>query len=99
VSTPEENLRTAVDESTESDARERAIDELETANECDTLAELVRNADLEERYRERALTNLAHPQCKRTLRSLVDDGDVPESLRDRAETLLEETPDDAGAGP
>ena len=42
---------------------------------------------------------MAHPQCKSMLQSLVESGDLPESLQDRAETLLEETPDNSGAGP
>lgn len=99
MSTPEENFETAMDESSEAEARETAIGELETANDCDRLAELTRADDLEERYRERALTGLAHPQCKSVLQTLVEDGDLPASLREQAETLVEETPDGAGAGP
>lgn len=99
MATPEEYFKTATDESRDMDARERAIDNLETANDCDRLAALVRMGDIEEQYRERALTGLAHPQCKSMLQTLVDDGDVPESLESRAENLLQETADDAGAGP
>lgn len=99
MSTPEENLETAVDESSEREARLGAIDVLETANECDSLAEIVTRDGIDEQYREQALESLAHPQCKTTLRGLVDDGDLTESLRERAETLLAETPDGAGAGP
>lgn len=99
MSTPEENFETAVDESREPEAREKAISVLETANDCNRLSDLVRMDDIEERYREKALTGLAHPQCTSMLRTLVEDGTLPESLQERAETLLRETADDSGAGP
>lgn len=99
MSTPPENFEIAADESNDAEVRERAIGDLETANDCDKLAELVRRDDLDDRYRERALEGLAHPQCRLMLRKIVDRGDLPESLRDRAETLLDETPENAGAGP
>ncbi|QLG27002.1 hypothetical protein HUG10_05360 [Halorarum halophilum] len=99
MSTPEENFETAVDESSDSEARLQAIGVLETANECDSLAEIVTREDLEEQYREEALDGLAHPQCKSTLEALVDDGDLTGSLREHAESLLSETPDGAGGGP
>lgn len=99
VSTPEQSFEVAVDESRETDARMDAIDQLEAANECDRLAELVRGADVAEEYRERALSGLAHPQCRSTLETLVGSEDLSEALRERAEALLEDTPEDAGAGP
>jgi hypothetical protein len=99
MSTPEENFETAMDESSDAEAREAAIDHLETANDCDKLAELARMDDLEDRFRERAVAGLAHPQCKPMLQTLAEDGDLPASLREQAETLVEETPDGAGAGP
>jgi hypothetical protein len=99
MSTPEENFETTMDGSSDPEARETAIGELETANDCDRLAELARSDDVEDRDRERALFGLAHPQCKPTLRSLVADGDLPSSLHEQAGTLVEETPDGAGAGP
>lgn len=99
MSTPEESFETAVDESSDDDARRQAISQLETANDCDRLSDLVRTDDVEAEYRERALEALANPQCRSMLQSLVDSGDVPESLTERAETLLDETADDAGAGP
>ena len=95
MSATEEQFEIAADESNGDDERERAINELETANECRKLADLVRMADLDDRYREQALEGLGHPQCRSTLEPLVEDGDVPESLQDRAEALLEEMPDDA----
>ena len=91
----EENFDTATDESSGDDEREAAINELETANECDSLGKLVRMDGLEDRYREQAIEGLGHPQCRSTLETLVEEGDLPESLRDRAETLLEEMPEDA----
>lgn len=99
MGTPEQNFETAVDQSSDDEERERAIGLLETANECDSLAEIVGMDDLEDRYREQALTALAHPQCKATLADLAEDESLEESLRQRAESLLDETPDNAGAGP
>lgn len=99
MSTPAENFETAVDESSDAEARKRAIGDLETANDCDKLAEIVQQDDLDSQYRERALEGLAHPQCRPMLQSVVDGGDLPESLRERAETLLDDTPETAGAGP
>lgn len=99
MSTPPENFETAVDDSSDPEARERAIGDLETANDCDKLAEIARQDDIEDRYRERALEGLAHPQCRSILEQVADGGALPESLRDRAQALLDETPDGAGAGP
>ncbi|WP_115865741.1 hypothetical protein [Halorussus litoreus] len=99
MSTPEENFEIARDESNDRSARESAIGGLETANECDSLADLARMDDLDETLRERALAGLAHPQCKLLLRELAEGEDLPDSLRERAETLLDDTPGDTGAGP
>lgn len=90
----EDTFDRATDESNGADEREAAIDELEAANECDRLDDLVRMDGLDDRYRERALEGLGHPQCRSTLETLVEEGDLPESLRDRAEALFEELPDD-----
>ena len=95
MSGTDDSFDTAMDESGEAEARESAINDLETANECDRLAELVRTDDIEDQYREQALEGLGHPQCQSTLETLVEEDDLPESLRDRAETLVEEMPDDA----
>lgn len=97
--TPEGNFETAADQSSEQAAREEAIDELQTANECDSLAKLARMDDLATRYRERAMTNLAHPQCRPTLEELVAAGELPDSLHELAASQLEETPESSGAGP
>ena len=99
MTTPKDNFETAMDESSDPETRETAIGELATANDCDRLAQLARADDLDERYRERALTGLAHPQCRSVLQTIVGDGDLPASLHERAETLVEETPEGAGAGP
>lgn len=99
MSTPEENFEAASAGSTGDEERERAIDDLGTANECDKLADLARMDDLDEQYREQAVATLATPQCTETLRTLAEGDDLPGSLRERAESLLEETPDDSGAGP
>ena len=92
----DERYDTAVDESSDAEAREQAIDDLEAANECDQLAKLVRADGLDDRYREQALASLAHPACEQTLERLLDAEDLPESLRGRAEELAQETPEDAG---
>lgn len=99
MSTPEENLSIVMDGSRQPAARERAIDGLEAANECEKLAEIVRRSDVDDRFRELALTALAHPQCTATLGRVAEADDVPADLRERAETLLRNTPEDAGAGP
>lgn len=99
MSTPEQNFETAMDEESDDEAREQAINDLETANECDMLADLARSDDIAQEYREQALAGLAHPQCKSMLEELADGEKLPESLRERAESLLDETADDAGAGP
>ncbi|WP_327052943.1 hypothetical protein [Halomicrococcus gelatinilyticus] len=96
MSTPEEHFEIAVDDSNDTEARETALADLETANECARLADVVRDDGVEDRYREQALTGLAHPQCTATLRGLAEDSGLPSSLRDRAEQLLDETPEDAG---
>ncbi|WP_232685803.1 hypothetical protein [Halobacterium zhouii] len=99
MSTPEENFEIATDGSNELATRAEAIDWLEAANECDMLAELARMNDLDDRLREEALTYMAHPPCEQLLRTVADGGDLPASLQEQAETLLRDTPDDAGASP
>ena len=99
MSTPEGNFETAIDDSRDRAARERAIDELQTANECDSLAELARMDDIEAEYRELAIRNLGHPQCEPTLSNIVDEGDLSDSLLELARSVLAETPDSSGAGP
>lgn len=99
MSTPQENFELATDDATDPEERERAIADLETANECDSLAELVGADDIAMRFRERALDGLDHPQCSSTLEELADDESLSESMRDRAREMLGETPEDAGAGP
>ncbi|PSP77145.1 hypothetical protein BRC81_10990 [Halobacteriales archaeon QS_1_68_20] len=44
--TQQERFETAVDDASEPSAREAAIDDLRTANECDLLARIVRRDDL-----------------------------------------------------
>lgn len=99
MSTPEEDFETAIDDSADGDGREQAIDELQTANECDSLAQLARMDDLSEQYRELAVRNLGHPQCKTMLSTIIDEGELPDSLQEVAESVLADTPDDSGAGP
>lgn len=94
-----EYFEIAADASNDDETREGAINSLEAANECNLLAELVRMDDLEEVYRKMALTSLAHPPCSSMLRSLVEEGELSDPYRERAENLLENTPEDSGAGP
>jgi hypothetical protein len=88
--TPEECVDLAVDESATEERRDTAIHELEMANECDELANLVRTDDLDGRYRRRALRALATPQCDSTLQRLAEDDALDRSLREAAEELLGE---------
>ncbi|MFC6719510.1 hypothetical protein ACFQGT_14025 [Natrialbaceae archaeon GCM10025810] len=99
MSTPQENFEIALDDSSDADAREEAIGDLETANECARLEEIVRNDGLDDRMRERALEGLANPQCRPTLESVADGDDLDGSLTERAESLLEETADGTGGSP
>lgn len=99
MTTPESDFETAVDESNDKQTREDAIDELRTANECDRLADLARMDDLADEFREQAVEKLAHPQCKPMLETLVENEELPDTLHEQAATLLEETPEDSGAGP
>lgn len=93
------NFEIAVDRSSEAEERERAIGPLETANECDSFAEIVGMGDLADRYREQALNALTQSQCEATFAHLAADDSLEASLRQRADSLLDETLDDGGAGP
>ena len=99
MSTPEAHFEAVKDESSDDQRREEAIEGLEAANECDMLADIVRDDDIDSRFREQALNSLGHPQCKSMLETVVESEDLPESQQQRAEQLLQETPDDSGAGP
>lgn len=88
--TPTECVELAVDASADRDAREEAIHELKLANECDELAALVRNEDLEEELRRRALRSLGTSQCDSMLEKLAADDSLDRSLRREAEDVLEE---------
>lgn len=91
VSTPEESFETAVDESSDREAREAAIEALEAANECDMLAEVVTRTDLADDLRRRALDALATPQCEATMQDLAADDGF--DLSDEAGRLLEDVDD------
>ncbi|ELY70965.1 hypothetical protein [Natrinema versiforme] len=91
--TPAECIDLALDEGADEERRADAIRELKTANECDELAALVREEDIDERYRRQALESLATPQCDSALRHLVDDG-LEGSLQGDAEELLASVEDD-----
>lgn len=78
----------ATDESADETDREVAIDELRRAHECDELARLVRDEELDRPYRSLALQSLAIPQCDSTLRELASDTALTQPLRDTAQSLL-----------
>lgn len=98
MSDPEKSFEIAVDQTNDRPTRTNAIDELESANECSRLAEIVQRDDLEDQYREEAVIKMASPQCKDTLESLLAAGELPDFITERAETLLQETPDHPGGG-
>lgn len=92
--TPEECIELALAADAAEGTRLDAIRELKTANECDELEELVRNANLDERYRRVALESVATSQCESTLRELVDADCLEEPLRGEAESLLASVDDE-----
>lgn len=91
--TPQECVELAVDTSAEPDDREDAIHELKMANECDELAELVLNGDIEERFRQRALRSLGSSQCDSMLERLVEAGSLDHQFHSDAEELLRQMDD------
>lgn len=93
MSTPEESFETAMDESSDDAAREEAIDALEAANECASLAAVVERDDVADRFRRQALDALATPQCDSALRRLSEHDALDASLREDAERLLEDVED------
>lgn len=91
--TPEDCVALAVDASADPENRENAIHELKMANECDELAELASNDEIDGRYRTQALRFLGTPQCDSTLRRLVEEESLGSSLQETAEELLREMDD------
>ncbi|WP_122090951.1 hypothetical protein [Halalkalicoccus subterraneus] len=89
--TSEECVTLAADTAADQDARSHAIHELKLANECDELAKLVLNENIETQFRQQALQSLETPQCDSMLQRLVEDDSLPQSLQQEAEKLLEET--------
>ena len=89
--TPEECVDLAVDASADPDNRESAIHELKMANECDELAEIASNDDLEDRYREQALRSLGTRQCDTMLQRLVEEESLAPPLQETATEILRET--------
>ena len=88
--TPTECVELALDTEADSDDREDAIHELRAANECDELASLASNPDIEEQYRRRALQGLDTSQCESMLEQLVEEDSLDPSLQRAAEELLQE---------
>lgn len=82
-----------MDETAGREARESAIDALEAANECDSLAAIVEDDGVEDGLRELALDALAGPQCGATMESLAERDDLPTALTERARSLLEDVED------
>ncbi|MDS0282676.1 hypothetical protein [Haloarcula onubensis] len=89
--TPDEYVDRATD-STASDAnRKEAIHALETANECDELAALVRDHDIEAQFRHEALEAMGTPQCADTLQLLVDEDVLDSEMQSSAVEILDRT--------
>lgn len=86
--TPQECVDLATDTTAPREAREDAIDELRTANECDELAAVATNDALETDYRRYALQAMATPQCEEMLGELAEGGDLEASLERAAEGLV-----------
>ena len=64
------------------------------ANECDELAKIVLNEDIEKSYRKQALRAIGTPQCDTTLDRLVEDESLEPSLQETAQELLQTMEDD-----
>lgn len=92
--TPTECVDVATDSSASDEARREGIHALKQANECDELAALVRNEDLEERFRREALEALETPQCDTTLTQLVEEDSLNQELHNKASDLLRQQDDD-----
>jgi hypothetical protein len=70
-----------------------AIHELKLANECDELARLASNDDINDQLRQQALRSLGTAQCDSMLRKLVKDESLQQSLQEEAKNLLSEIED------
>lgn len=88
--TPQECVDLATDSAASRADREDAIGALEAANECDELAAIVTNDDIDDDLRGVALRALAGPQCDATLRNVVEEGSLDPSLQQDAESFLAE---------
>lgn len=88
--TPKECVDLAVDASADQDDRVDAIHELKLANECDELARLASNDDIDDQLRQQALRSLGTAQCDSMLRRLVEDESLHQSLQEEAKNLLSE---------
>ena len=69
--TPQECVELAVNASADQDDRIDTIHELKLANECDELARLVSNDDIDNQFRQQALRSLGTAQCDSMLRRLL----------------------------
>jgi len=87
--TPIECVDVATDSSAADADREDAIEALKLAHECDELAALVREENLEAQFRRRALDSLGTPQCDSMLRDLVEKASLGPDLQSRAKDLLD----------
>ena len=92
--TPKECVELVVDTSADSADRENAIHELKMANECDELARIVLNEDIEKLYRQQALRAIGTPQCDTTLDRLVEEESLEPSLQETGKKLLRTMEDD-----
>ncbi|MDS0260953.1 hypothetical protein NDI56_16245 [Haloarcula sp. S1CR25-12] len=89
--TPTEYVDRATDSTASEADRIEAIHALKTANECDELAALVRNHDIERQFRNEALEAMGTPRCDDTLQFLVDRDVLDPDMRSRAVEILDST--------
>ncbi|MBX0305592.1 hypothetical protein [Haloarcula salinisoli] len=87
--TPTEYVEKATDSSASEADRKEAIHALKTANECDELAAIVRNHDIEAQFRKEALEAMGTSQCDGTLQLLVDEEVLDSDMQSRAVEILD----------
>jgi hypothetical protein len=87
--TPTEYVDRATDSTASDEGRKDAIHALKMANECDELAALVRNNDIEAQFRHEALEAMGTPQCDDTLQFLVDEDVLSPEMQSEAVEILE----------
>lgn len=90
MSTPEQSLEVALDETADRERREAAIRQLHTANECDGLAAVATGDGVPDDLRRLAVEAMGGPQCEEMLEVLLEDGELSGDLEERAAELVRE---------